>query len=112
MRSRLRSSAEANEMRRFQRQLRLQSPDSRSKVRMNRWFGKALLFFHRLLWQFRLTARSPLSARRHFRFQQSAGGNASRHNRKDARGKSGAAFWFGETDDNNRTGFWHLIEVS
>ena len=46
------------------------------------------------------------------RFGRKAGVNASRQNRKYAGGKAGAAFWLGETDDDNRAGLWHLIKVS
>jgi len=46
------------------------------------------------------------------RLGRKAGVNASRQNRKYAGGKAGAAFWLGETDDDNRAGLWHLIEVS
>lgn len=48
-----------------------------------------------------------------FQFQQTADPpmNASRQNREDARGKTGAAFWFWETDDDDRADLRHLIEI-
>jgi hypothetical protein len=36
---------------------------------------------------------------------------ASRQDRKDASGKTGAAFWFWETDDDDRANLRHLIEI-
>ena len=60
----------------------------------------------------RSAARPPLSPLHFCRLGRKAGVNASRQNRKYAGGKAGAAFWLGETDDDNRAGLWHLIEVS
>src|SRR5262249_60551896 len=59
------------------------------------------------------TAPRPASLALHFcRFRRKTAGNASRQNRKYAGRKAGASFWFGETDDDNRAGLWHLIKVS
>ena len=37
--------------------------------------------------------------------------NGSRQNRKDASGKTGAALWFWETDDDDRADLRHLIKI-
>src|SRR5205085_2464655 len=112
MQSRPYGYAAVSETRRCRRQFHFQEPDSQAKARLNRRSGKGRPSAGKLLSQFRLNAEQPLSALHFSRFLQKTGANASRQNRKDARGKTRAAFWLGETDDDDRAGLWHLIEVS
>src|SRR5438128_6056935 len=46
-----------------------------------------------------------------FRFRQNEDERTSRQDRKYPCRKTGAAFWFWETDDDERTRLWHLIEI-